>query len=204
MPMFPLGMTLLPGSLLPLHVFEPRYVQMVHDLLASDVDPPAFGVVMIERGREVGGGDVRADVATLAIVRDIQALPGGRYQLVASGDARIRVTEWRHDEPYPRADGELWADEGRLPDDIATEVERLHQKVLEINALARDAGQEVAPDETTISPEPGLAIYHLAALSPIGATDRYRLLRAPSVAERCSVLDEVLDDARAVLDFGRT
>mgnify|MGYP000632765622 CR=1 FL=1 len=48
--MFPLGSPLLPGALLPLHVFEPRYRQMIQDILADDVNPPEFGVAMIERG----------------------------------------------------------------------------------------------------------------------------------------------------------
>src|SRR5215210_6288063 len=91
MPMFPLGTALLPGAVLPLHVFEPRYQQMVHDLLANDVDAPEFGVVMIERGREVGGGDVRTRVGTVARVIEMGALPDGRYALVAVGSERLRV-----------------------------------------------------------------------------------------------------------------
>jgi uncharacterized protein len=79
MPMFPLGTPLLPGAVLPLHVFESRYRQMVRDILADDVDPPEFGVVMIERGSEVGGGDERATIGTIARIVDIQVAPDGRY-----------------------------------------------------------------------------------------------------------------------------
>ena len=60
LPMFPLGTVLLPGAVLPLHVFEPRYRQLVQDCLAGE---PEFGVVLIERGSEVGGGDQRATSA---------------------------------------------------------------------------------------------------------------------------------------------
>ena len=73
--MFPLGTVLLPGGVLPLQVFEPRYRQMVRDLLADDSRPPEFGVVMIERGSEVGGGDARSTVGTLAQIADIRARP---------------------------------------------------------------------------------------------------------------------------------
>ena len=59
LPMFPLGTVLLPGGVLPLHVFEPRYRQLVIDCLADDTGEPEFGVTMIERGSEVGGGDQR-------------------------------------------------------------------------------------------------------------------------------------------------
>ena len=59
LPMFPLGTVLLPGAPLPLQVFEPRYRGLTHDCLAG---VPEFGVVLIERGSEVGGGDVRTNV----------------------------------------------------------------------------------------------------------------------------------------------
>ena len=62
--MFPLGTVLFPYATLPLHVFEPRYRVLVHDCLASDA--PEFGVVLIERGSEVGGGDVRFRTGTVA------------------------------------------------------------------------------------------------------------------------------------------
>ena len=61
--MFPLGTVLLPFAHLPLHIFEPRYRALVKDCLAGDGE---FGVVLIERGHEVGGGDVRFGVGTVA------------------------------------------------------------------------------------------------------------------------------------------
>src|SRR6478735_2099236 len=130
MPMFPLGMALLPGAVLPLHVFEPRYRQMVHDILADDVEAPEFGVVMIERGREVGGGDTRALVGTVARVVDMRALPDGRYALVAVGAERLRVNAWLPDDPYPLADIDVWPDDdlGIIDVDDATRtVAQLHQ-----------------------------------------------------------------------------
>ena len=111
MPMFPLGTPLLPGSVLPLHVFEPRYRQLVHDILADDSEVAEFGVVMIARGREVGGGDVRNDVGTVARVLDMRALPDGRYALAAVGADRLRVNAWLPDDPYPLADIDLWPDD---------------------------------------------------------------------------------------------
>jgi Lon protease-like protein len=69
-PMFPLGSVLLPGGLLPLHVFEPRYRQMIIDCLAADGEPE-FGQALITHGREAGGGDERAMVGTVAQVLQI-------------------------------------------------------------------------------------------------------------------------------------
>lgn len=203
-PMFPLGMTLLPGSLLPLHVFEPRYVQLVRDLLADDANPPEFGVVMIERGFEVGGGDARADVGTLGRVVDIRALDGDRYSVVLTGTERFRVVGWLPDDPYPLADVDVWPDEGESPPDLVSQVAALHRTVREINDLVRELGRGDPPPDDEISDDPALALYHLAALSPLGAVDRHRMLTAPSVQERCAVLAEALDDARAVLEFHRS
>ena len=117
MPMFPLGSVLLPGGVLPLHVFEPRYRQLVIDCLADDSGDPEFGVTLIERGWEVGGGDQRADVGVVARMVQVEALDDGRYAVVAVGTRRIRVNAWLPDDPYPLADVDDWPDEA--PDDAA-------------------------------------------------------------------------------------
>ena len=99
--MFPLGSVLLPAMLLPLHIFEPRYQQMMADLVAADGD--SFGVTLIERGHEVGGGDIRAMIGCRAQVLDCVQGPDGRWGVLAVGTERIRIGEWLPDDPYPRA-----------------------------------------------------------------------------------------------------
>ena len=81
--MFPLGSVLLPGEHLPLHIFEPRYQALVHECLKQD--DPSFGVVLIARGHEAGGGDVRHDVATTAHIIGHEAIGSGRYLLECVG-----------------------------------------------------------------------------------------------------------------------
>ena len=113
-PMFPLERAMLPGEELPLRIFEPRYSELVADCLA--MDDPAFGVVLIEAGREVGGGDARSDVGTLAHITEVADFGDGRYRLNCVMAERIRVVEWQPDSPYPRAAIEEWPDEpGELP-----------------------------------------------------------------------------------------
>ena len=87
-PMFPLGSPLLPSAVLPLHIFEPRYRALARR--CTDHEEP-FGVVMIERGSEVGGGDVRSDVGCLATISEHQELPDGRWVMLATGGPRVRV-----------------------------------------------------------------------------------------------------------------
>src|SRR4029079_5806144 len=108
MPMFPLGTVLLPGMVLPLHVFEPRYQQLVRDCL--DAPPHEFGVVLIDRGSEVGGGDTRSDVGVIARILQVARLEATRFALITVGTRRVRVVEWLPDDPYPRADVEDWSD----------------------------------------------------------------------------------------------
>src|SRR3954469_2762133 len=100
MPMFPLGTVLFPHALLPLRVFEPRYRTMTARVLGADGE---FGVVLIERGSEVGGGDTRFDVGTVARVVRAQELPDGGYALATVGLRRIRVAACLADDPYPQA-----------------------------------------------------------------------------------------------------
>src|SRR5215475_10761205 len=100
LPMFPLGSPLLPFAPLPLHVFEPRYRTLLADCLAGSRE---FGVVLIERGSEVGGGDQRFDVGTVARIADVVPFADGRSALTAVGTSRLRVLEWLPENPYPRA-----------------------------------------------------------------------------------------------------
>jgi Lon protease-like protein len=206
--MFPLGKVLVPGEVLPLHVFEPRYHQLVVDLLADDEHPPEFGVVLIERGWEVGGGDARRDVGTVARIVDVQALEGGRYGLVTVGVRRVRVVAWREDDPYPRAVVEDWTDEPAA-DDLGERLAATAQRIRDIyvravaaaETAAGDRTVPAAPDVPDDAADPVLATYRLTAVAPIGPADAYRALCAPGPAERLDVLAASLDDVEAALRF---
>src|SRR5688572_31807327 len=107
LPMFPLGGVLFPYAVLPLHVFEPRYRALTEACLTGDGQ---FGVVLIERGSEVGGGDTRFQVGTVARIVEAARLPDGRYVLAAVGTERFRVQRWLPEDPYPRAEIEMIAE----------------------------------------------------------------------------------------------
>ena len=198
-PMFPLGTVLLPGGVLPLHVFEPRYRQLVIDCLADDSGDPEFGVTLIERGSEVGGGDQRADVGVIARMVQVEALPDGRYAIVTVGTQRFRVNAWLPDDPYPLADVDEWRDldpdAADLPERVAAATARLRE-VLELAARLGEA-----PRDVRVSDDPLVASYQLAGLAPFGPADRYRLLCAGSPAERLDLLTDALDDVEAMLRF---
>lgn len=203
--MFPLGSVLLPGELLPLHVFEPRYRQLVVDLLSDDVDEPEFGVVLIERGNEVGGGDQRTTVGTVARLVHVEALEEHRYAIVAVGTRRCTVNAWLPDDPYPLADVDDFPDE--LPDAdadmarLAVQVAASHARVAAVHRLAAELGEADPTRDLTISDDPVLATHHLVSLSPLGPADRQHLLASPTPGERLERLDSALDDIEAVLRF---
>lgn len=201
MAMFPLGSVLLPGGVLPLHVFEPRYRQMVIDCLQSD-GTPEFGQALITHGREAGGGDERAMIGTVAQMIQVEALDEQRYAIVAVGVRRIRVNAWLPDDPYPLADVDDFPDIDPDPPGLALDVAATHSRVRAALALAHQLGDlEVDPGDTEIADDPLVATYHLASLAPVGPADRFRLLSADGPKQRLDVLDEVLDDVEAMLKF---
>jgi Lon protease-like protein len=199
--MFPLGSVLLPGGVLPLHVFEPRYRQMVIDCLQSD-GTPEFGQALITHGSEAGGGDERSTIGTVAQMIQVEAIDEERYAIVAVGVRRIKIASWLPDDPYPLADVDDFPDIDPDPPNLALEVAASHARVRMALALANELGDiEVELDDTEIADDPLVATYHLASLAPIGPADRYRLLAADGPAQRLEQLDLVLDDVEAMLKF---
>jgi len=199
--MFPLQTAVLPGESLPLRVFEPRYAALVTDCLATDA--PEFGVVLIARGREVGGGDERNDVGALARIVSHADHGGGRYQLKCLVQERFRVVEWLPDDPYPRAVIEPWPDEPgvvsmaailAVEDDIWSLLETL-AGISEVQLPSRADILERLPAE------PGKRLYAMAAAVPLGVADKYSVLAAPGPVERLPVLRDAVETVKAMVRF---
>lgn len=203
--MFPLQSALLPDEDLPLQIFEPRYTALVRDCMRDD--DPRFGVVLISRGREVGGGDMRCDVGTVARIIECVDLAGsGRFVLRCRTGERIRVCDWLPDDPYPRAMVQAWPDEPGEPV-TAGQLEELEDRVMalfERIAAARDfslPGRAVVLGTDADTVDPGVRLYTLASRVPIGQADRYSVLAAPTAAQRLAALSEAVDSIAAVIDF---
>ena len=201
--MFPLQSAQLPGDVLPLRIFEPRYAAMIRDCLAGD--EPVFGVVLISRGWEVGGGDVRSDVGTLAHIAECVDTGDGQYQLIATIGDRIRVTRWLPDDPYPRAVVEPWPDEPGPevgPERIGTVVDRI---LALYERVAQARGLELQPGTLAVDPDtaadPARHLYALAAKVPIGQADRYDILAAPTLAQRVDALTDAVETVMAMVEF---
>lgn len=202
LPMFPLGAVLLPGGRLPLHVFEPRYQALTRHCLTRD---RRFGVVLIARGAEVGGGDVRTDAGTVAVIDQAVALPGGRYGLMTHGAERLVVEHWMADDPFPRAAVRM------LPPDPAEPAPGLlrlaEAAVRRAYALRSELGAGPAwPADVQLPADGAAAAWALCDLAPLGPMDRHRLLRADGADDRLTLLvalvDAVADDAARLLASG--
>lgn len=193
--MFPLGTVLFPTMAMPLHVFEPRYRVMARRLVDGDGE---FGIVLIQRGSEVGGGDIRTNVGTRARLLQAAELDDGRWVLGVVGLERIRVDRWLPDDPYPRAEVSAYAGEGPGPDatDRRDDVVRALRRVL---ALAAEVGVAAAPSTVELDPQPDVAAWQAAALAPIGAYDRQRVLETGPADDRVALVLALLDDEAAVL-----
>lgn len=213
LPMFPLGTPLLPGRLLPLRIFEPRYVSLLRQCLQQD--SPEFGVVLIERGFEVGGGDQRTMIGTVAGILEALPRPTGDFGVISYGRRRFQVVEWLPDDPHPWARVVDWPDpdegemdvrdpHGEYRRLVARVVERLGAILDSIDPTAREPEVLERLVESVETSAPTQISFALSALAPFGAADQYRLLRSSGVRERLSVMLELFDDLEAIIRFQRS
>lgn len=216
--MFPLGSVLFPSLPLVLHVFEPRYQALVHDCLH---DVGEFGVVLITRGSEVGGGDQRSAVGTVARIEKAQPLAEGRWMLKARGHQRIAVDSWLADDPYPCALVRPCPDAGPLversetlgphppqtPDTPRAQppaLQAAEARVRRYRALLSELGSGSAlPADLVLDEAADTAIWQLCGLAGLTPFDAQRLLETPSVPQRLDLLttmvDQLIDDSTRLL-----
>lgn len=177
-PMFPLGSVLFPAMPLALRVFEERYLKMMGAVL--DHETPHFGVVLIERGSEVGGGEQRFVYGTLAQILQVEA-PDGPLAVVARGAERFRVLEWLPDDPYPQARVEILEsfDSGEVTDEDLSVTEQLVRDTL--SSVAELGGDVTWPSDLELSPDRVERAWQLAGISPLGPLDHYDFLASENL-----------------------
>lgn len=199
MPMFPLGSVLFPSMPLTLRIFEERYLKLLGDLMSAE--NPEFGVVGIARGAEVGGGEGRMSIGTIASVADVGAT-GEFLGLEAVGTQRFRVSAWLPDDPYPIADIDL------IPDliwDDSLMPARVHLELAVRNLLsfASQFGDFQFEADVGVSDDPMEACWQLAGVLPIGEMDRFDLLSSQSaedlIAQAYEIVTTADDTLRAML-----
>jgi Lon protease-like protein len=191
--MFPLGSVPFPAMPLPLRVFEDRYLTMLAHVLQDE--PPEFGVVLIERGQEVGGGDTRFDVGTVAHIADLDVADSA-VGMLALGGQRFEVLAWGEDDPFPTAEirilPELVWDEA-----LRTTLQDVERAVRSGLAIASEYVELAWAPDVELADSPVDAAWQLAAIAPLGPLDQIELLRSETVE---SLLTRTTELTSASLD----
>jgi Lon protease-like protein len=186
MPLFPLqGAVLYPRGVLALNVFEPRYLNMVDDALASE---RLIGVIQPATGEENEPVPQLADVGTAGRITSFTEADDGRYNIVLEGQARFRVLrELEVTTPFRQVEGELIAD----PEvEALSAIERAGFET-EAREFADRQGYAVDWDAVSHLDDQAL-INGVSQIAPFDAAAKQALLEAPNIAARCELLVQLM------------
>lgn len=185
LPLFPLGLVLVPGQLLPLHVFEERYRLMVRDLLERPEDERELGVIAIRTGREVGADGVVAlhEVGCTARLRHVEPHEDGRFDITTTGGQPFRLLRLEHSQAYLTGEVELLGDDVGPPDEAEVLAPAVRNAFADyLRALAAAAGGRLEPPELPDDPR---VLSHLVTIGVrVDLEDRQALLAEPDAASR--------------------
>ena len=176
LPLFPLGTVLFPGLLLPLHIFEERYRQLIRDL-QDGPEPRRFGVVAIRQGRETGVDGIQAlyEIGCTATLRQVKQLEDGRYDIVTVGTERFRLSGLDDSMPYLQGQVDPIAEETGEPA-AAAQAAKLVKDGFRgyLGALAESGVTQVSAPE--LPDDPVTLSYLVGASMIIDLSDRQALL----------------------------
>jgi Lon protease-like protein len=199
LPLFPLGAVLYPGMLLPLHIFEERYRQLVRDLLDRP-EPRQFGVIAIRKGRETGIDGVHSlyEIGCTATLRRVDRHTDGRFDLVTVGAQRFRLTGLDDTRPYYQGEIEPLA-EDVVDQAAAGPAVRAAQAAFRayLDALTEWGGATVAVGD--LPDEPTLLSFIVAAAMVIDLPERQALLAEDDTMRRLTAERALLARETGVL-----
>jgi Lon protease-like protein len=191
LPIFPLPIVLFPRALQPLHIFEPRYQQLVADCRAGD---RRFGIAYVAPDRAPGADPVPAPggVGCVALIRSVEPLPDGRCNILTVGERRFVLRRWiEADRPYRVAEVDEFDDEptdlaevATLAADVRAGFVRLSQ-ALDVLTGREDEAPEPASDPQELS-------FQVAAALELDAEAKRALQAMRSTASRLRQLAAVL------------
>jgi Lon protease-like protein len=175
LPLFPLDVVLLPGAPLPLHIFEPRYREMIAECRAHEAP---FGVI---RALEEGIADVGCTAEIVSVTKEY---PDGRLDLVAEGRKRFEVLDLNRDRSFLQAEILLIADEpGAAADEDKARAIQLHLEILSLAGAVQDLA---AADQNALS-------FYLAGSLPLDLDFKQKLLAMRSESARIQAVAAYLE-----------
>jgi Lon protease-like protein len=199
LPLFPLGTVLYPGMLLPLHIFEERYRQLVQDLLAQP-EPRRFGVIAIRKGRETGVEGVQSlyEIGCTATLRRVEQQDDGRFNLITVGTQRFRLLDLDQTRPYLQGQVELLNDDAADPAAAAPAVRAVQAGFRAyLDALTESGGARVRISD--LPDEAELLSFVVAAAMVIDLPERQGLLAESDTVRRLQAQRALLSRETAML-----
>jgi Lon protease-like protein len=189
LPLFPLGLVLYPGVMLPLHIFEERYRRLVRELLDQQDGTRVFGVVAIQAGREVGAVGITAlhEIVCTAELRYAEAYQDGRFDIIATGVTRFRLLQVQDSAPL-RAQVELLAENRsgqavNLAGRVGRQFLAYRAALMAAQGVDED-GTGPAEDTLQLPEDPAEMAYLVASAMILDLTDKQQLLAAATVDDR--------------------
>ena len=174
LPLFPLNTVLFPGQLLPLHIFEPRYRQMIGECIQHG---QPFGVVLIQAGEEVGETAEPFEVGTTAHIVQVESVADERMNILCVGKARFRIVELLHDKPYLSGRIEWWPWEPYQAG--STDVDRIRRQLDRyVRTLAESTEGQL---DLTLPDEPATLANIAASVLQVDLSEKQQLLTTSSI-----------------------
>lgn len=179
LPQFPVGSVLMPYMPVALRVFEPRYLNLMGDLMAAD--KPIFGIPLYPQNVDPGDAPDRLTVGTVAHIDDF-GMTEDYFGITGTGTKRYVITKWLEPDPYPRAEIEY------LPEfewDERLDSQRL-QLELEVRSLlsrASSYGQLQWDADTEVSQDPVAGVWQLAGMLPVSGHELHTLLASETLED---------------------
>jgi len=179
MPLFPLNVVLFPGMMLPLHIFEPRYREMIERCVEEDIP---FGVVLIEEGDEVGGSAKPYPIGTAARIVKVDRLADGGMNITAVGTQRFRILELDNSHSYLSAKVAQYPIVNGSTKAAVEMAHRVRPKIIEYVALLSEASQtELKLDR--LPEDPTTLAFLVAIALQVDNMDKQKLLALAGVPE---------------------
>lgn len=197
LPLFPLNTVLFPRMPLPLHIFEPRYQEMMTRCIRDRI---GFGVLLITEGNEVADTPETVTVGTIARIVNVDEMDDGRMNMLTMGVVRFRLLKTHNHHPYTSGDIESWPDEMGDHRALAKLTKEAHKAYISYVAdLSELMDKEDRPGQIVAPMDPQVLSYTIAANLQVQSEDKQRLLEIDTVEERLASELKLLETERAFL-----